>query len=311
MKILIAPASFKGSITSKEVSNSIANGIKKTKRNIVINELPIADGGLGTLDMITEYFKGKYVSCHITGPLGKKIKAKYSIIQKKKLAIIELAQAAGLHLIPDYLRSPLKTTTIGVGELIKDSIRRGCKTILIGVGDSGTIDCGIAAMSALGVKFLDKNSEAVELNCSGLLKLSMIDDTAVSLLRNSIEFVILADVSNPLTGKNGAIVYAKQKGARKKDLPLIEQALRNFRKVILNQYDINLDKIKGAGAAGGIAGGMYAILNAKIISGFDYFEKIFNLNQKIKSADLVITGEGKIDGTTFSGKATGRVIELC
>uniref|UniRef100_A0A7V1EIL8 Glycerate kinase n=1 Tax=candidate division WOR-3 bacterium TaxID=2052148 RepID=A0A7V1EIL8_UNCW3 len=310
MKILIAPGSFKGSIVSKEISHIIARGIKKIKKNVAVNELPIADGGLGTLNIITEYFKGNYVSCDVTGPLGKKIRARYGIIQRKNTGIIELAQASGLHLIPEYLRNPLETTTTGVGELIKDSIRKGCKRIIIGVGDSGTIDCGIGTLSALGVKFLDRNSKQIKTSCSGLLDLYKIDCTGIESLK-SIEFNILVDVSNPLTGKNGAIVYASQKGATKKELPMIQQGLRNFKKVILNEYGIDLDKIKGSGAAGGIAGGMYAILNAKIIYGFDYFEKIFKLNKKIKNADLVITGEGMVDRTTFSGKATGRIIEIC
>lgn len=310
MKIIIAPGSFKGSIVSKDVSSIIARGIKKIKKNVEIYELPIADGGLGTLNIITEYFKGKYNSCNVTGPLGKKIRVRYGIIQRKKTGIIELAQASGLHLIPKCLRNPLKTTTMGVGELIKDSIRKGCKKVIIGVGDSGTIDCGIGALSALGVKFLDKNSKQIETNCAGLLNLYKIDNTEIVSLK-SIRFFILVDVSNPLTGKNGAIVYAPQKGATKKELPIIHQGLKNFKKVILKEYGIDLDKIKGSGAAGGIAGGMYAILNAKIICGFDYFEKIFQLNKKIKNADLVITGEGMIDRTTFSGKATGRIIEMC
>ncbi|MGB9720901.1 MAG: glycerate kinase [bacterium] len=310
MKILIVPGSFKGSMISKDVSSAIARGIRKIKSDINIQETPIADGGLGTLTTIVEYFKGNYISCNVTGPLGKKIKARYGIVQRKKLAIIELAQASGLYLIPEHLRNPLETTTIGVGELIKDSIRRGCKKIIIGVGDSGTIDCGIGAMSVLGVRFLDKNSKSIKTNCSGLLNLHKIDDTEIESLK-SIEFLVLVDVSNPLTGENGAIVYAPQKGATKKELPIIHQGLKNFKEIILKEYEIDLDKIKGSGAAGGIGGGMHAILNAKIISGFDYYEKIFRLNKKIKNADLIITGEGKIDRTTFYGKATGKIIQIC
>jgi len=310
MKILIAPGSFKGSIVSKEISRIIARGIQKIKKNVAVNELPIADGGLGTLNIITEYFKGNYVACDVTGPLGKKIRARYGIIQRKKTGIIELAQASGLHLIPEYLRNPLETTTTGVGELIKDSIRKGCKRIIIGVGDSGTIDCGIGALSALGVKFLDRNSKQIKTSCSGLLDLYKIDCTGIESLK-SIEFIILVDVSNPLTGKNGAIVYAQQKGATKKELPMIQRGLRNFKKVILNEYGIDLDKIKGSGAAGGIAGGMYAIIKAQIISGFDFFRKITHLENYIKKADLIITGEGMIDKTTFYGKATGEIINIC
>ncbi len=310
MKIIIAPGSFKGSIISKDVSSIIARGIKKIKKNVEIYELPIADGGLGTLNIITEYFKGNYVSCNVTGPHGKKIRARYGIIQEKKIGIIELAQASGLHLIPECLRNPLETTTTGVGELIKDSIKKGCKKIIIGVGDSATIDCGIGALSALGVKFLDKNSKQIEINCAGLLNLYKIESTNVESLK-SIEFIILVDVSNPLTGKNGAIVYAPQKGATKKELPIIHRCLKNFKKVILEEYGIDLDKIRGSGAAGGIAGGMYAILKAKLISGFDFFRKITQLETHIKNADLIITGEGMIDKTTFYGKTTGEIINIC
>ncbi len=310
MKVLIVSNSFKGSISAKDVSQSIARGILKIRPNFQITEMPIADGGTGTLEIINDILKGRIISTRATNPLGKKIKTEYGIVNKKKLAIIELARISGLHLLKENFRNPLKTTTQGVGELMKNSIKKGCKRIIIGVGDSATIDCGIGAMSALGIKFLDKHQRPVPPNCSGLLDLYSINSSAITHLKN-IEFIVLADVSNKLTGNKGAIVYAPQKGATKKDIFIIDRALKNFRKVILYQYKIDLDKIKGAGAAGGIAGGMYAIMNAKIVSGFQFLCHLTNLKSAIADADLVITGEGRIDKTTFYGKATGKIIALC
>lgn len=185
-----------------------------------------------------------------------------------------------------------------------------CRRIILGVGDSTIIDCGIGAMSALGIKFLNKHQKPVEWHCSGLLELHSIKNPINNWLKN-IEFIVLVDVPNILAGKNGALVFAPQKGAIKKDLCIINRALRNFKKVIIKQYKIDLDKIEGSGAAGGIAGGMHALLNAKIMSGFDYFSSTMKLKSAINDADLVITGEGKIDETTFYGKTTGRIIELC
>lgn len=310
MKILIVPNSFKGSICAKDVAENLAHGLLKIKPNLQITKIPIADGGSGTLEIINSSLKGKLVSLKATNPLGKKITTKYGIVPRKKLAIIELARISGLHLLKEDLFNPLKTTTKGVGELIKNSIKRGCKRIIIGVGDSATIDCGIGAMSALGIKFLDKYQRPVSLNCSGLLDLYSINSSAIKHLRK-IEFIVLTDVSNTLSGPKGAMVYAPQKGATKRDLIIIDRALKNFRKVILRQYKIDLDKIEGAGAAGGIAGGMYAIMNAKIISGFQFLSHLTNLKYAIADADFVATGEGRIDKTSFYGKATGKIIALC
>lgn len=310
MKILIIPNSFKGSLDAKNVARSLACGMLKIKPDLQLTKIPIADGGTGTLEILNRLLKGVIVSTRARNPLGKIIKTEYSIVYEKKLAIIELARIAGLHLLKEDLRNPLKTSTQGVGELIKNSIKKGCKRIILGVGDSATIDCGIGAMSVLGIKFLDQYQRPIAPNCSGLLNLYSVDNSIVRYLKD-IEFIVLVDVVNNLTGHNGAIVYAVQKGATKKDLPTIKRALKNFRKIIFRQYKIDLNKIKGAGAAGGIAGGMASIMNAKIINGFDFFARIINLEKNIANADIIISGEGRIDKTTFYGKATGRIIALC
>jgi glycerate kinase len=206
MKILVVPSGFKGTVLSKEVCQAISKGLRKAKTELIITEIPIADGGLGTAEILTRYFGGKLITCWVSGPLGKKVKARYGIVPSKKLAIIELAQAAGLHLVPPKLKNPLRNTTSGVGELIVDSLKRCCKKILLGVGDSATIDCGIGAMSACGIKFLDRNLKQVDLICLGLLNISKIDTTKVMKELRTVEFTILTDVANRLTGKNGAIV---------------------------------------------------------------------------------------------------------
>ncbi len=312
MKILVAPNSFKGSLLSTAVSQAIAKGIKKIKPEWKIIEMPVADGGLGTLEIFARKLKMDFVRRVVKNPLGKHTIAKYAVSLQKKMAIVELARAAGLHLLPENLRNPLITTTYGVGQLISDCIERGCTKIIITVGDSATIDCGIGTMSALGVEFLDRKGMPVTLNCKGLLRLSEIkfnEAARAEILRN--EFIVLCDVRNTLTGKEGAIRYAVQKGAKKNMLPTIAMALHNFKSVILKKYQIDLDNIQGSGAAGGFAGGLNAILNAQILSGFEFYEKIFDMKRAIMNADIVVTGEGRIDKTTFCGKATGRIIEMC
>ncbi len=312
MNVLIAPNSFKGSLLSTEVDQAIAKGIRKSKPAWTIKEMPVADGGLGTLEIFARKLKMDFVRKVVKNPLGTNIMVKYAISLQKKIAIVELARAAGLHLLPVNLRNPLITTTYGVGQLIKESIKRGCDKIIIAAGDSATIDCGIGTMSALGVEFLDKKGTPVPLNCKGLSKLHkiIVDNSIYSDILKS-KIIILSDVKNTLTGKQGALVYAKQKGAKEKMLPTIARALYNFKSVILKEYQIDLDKIQGSGAAGGFAGGLRAVFNAEILSGFEYYEKIFNMKKAIMNADIVITGEGRVDNTTFYGKATGRIIEMC
>jgi glycerate kinase len=307
VKILVAPNSFKESLNSLEVARHIRIGLKKASKKFQITEVPLADGGTGTVYVLAKALKGKFVRLKVSGPLNKKVFATYGIIPKQKTAIIELAEAAGLKLVPEKRRNPLLTTTKGVGELILDAVNKNCKKIILGIGDSTTIDLGVGAISVLGVRFLDNTDNEIELNCRGLLELKKIDASKIYKKLKNTKIIIASDAKNILTGKKGALIYAKQKGAKRTMIPVIHKALRNFKEVILKQYGINLDTILGSGAAGGIGGAMKVILNAEIKSGFEIIKAIVELEKKIEQSDLIITGEGKIDKQNLYGKTTKKV----
>lgn len=309
MKILVAPNSFKESLTSIDVAHHIRIGLKKASKKFHVTELPLADGGTGTASILTRALDGKFITLKATGPLNRKVTATYGIVPQQKIACIELAEAAGLRLVPQKSRNPLVTTTKGVGELMLDAVHRGCKKIILGIGDSATIDCGVGALSALGVRFLDRFNQEIEPTCRGLLALKKIDLSRLYREMEYIKIIIAADVYNVLTGKKGALVYAQQKGAKARMVSIIQKALKNFKKVVLQQYNINLDNSPGSGAAGGIGGAMKVFLNAEIISGFGIVQEIVFLEDEIKQADLVITGEGRIDKQTWYGKSTKKVVD--
>jgi glycerate kinase len=310
MRILVAPNSFKESLNSIEVAHHIGRGLKRASKKFHVTELPLADGGTGTSLIVTRALNGTFIKCSVSGPLGKKVSATYGIIPQQKIAVIELAEAAGLRLVPENKRNPLVTSTRGVGELMLDAIERGCKECILAIGDSATIDCGVGALSVLGIKFLNKAGAEIELNCRGLLDLAKIDTCGIMRELADSKITIASDVKNILTGRYGALVYAKQKGAKRKTMPIINQALKNFKNVIFKQYRLNLDKIVGAGAAGGIGGAFVAIVQAKIISGFGLVKDVVYLEDAIKNSDLVITGEGRIDRESFYGKTLKKVIDM-
>jgi glycerate kinase len=310
MRILVAPNSFKESLNSINVAKHIRIGLKKAPKKFKITEVPLADGGTGTVYIITKALEGDFVKCRVSGPMKKLVSATYGITPNRKVAIIELAEAAGLHLVQRNKRNPLLATTKGVGELILNAVNKGIKKIILGIGDSATIDCGVGALSVLGVKFLDKQGDSIELNCKGISKLKKIDTTGIFQKLKDVKIIIAADVNNILTGKKGALIYTKQKAARPKMMPIIIKSLKNFKKVILKKYGVDLDKIPGSGAAGGIGGAMKAILDAEIISGFGFIKEMIYLEDEIKLCDLVITGEGRIDKQSFYGKATKKIVDI-
>ncbi len=310
MKVLVAPNSFKESLNSIEVAHHIAKGLRKVSRKFKITELPLADGGTGTSYIMTKALDGEFVSRKVTGPTNSMITATYGVVPKQRVAIVELAEAAGLKLIPKKERNPLITTTIGVGELILDAVNNRYRKIILGIGDSATIDCGVGALSVLGARFLDRKDSPIELNCKGLLNLKRIDTSQIPERVKSTKITIACDVKNILTGRYGALVYAKQKGAKRATMPLIRKALKIFKKVVLKQYQIDLDKIPGSGAAGGIGGAFVAVMKSEMISGFGLIKELVYLEDAIKACDLVITGEGKIDKQNLYGKTTKKVVDI-
>jgi glycerate kinase len=310
VKILVAPNAFKDTLSSIEVAKHIAKGLKKASRKFAVVKTPLADGGIGTVQIITQAFDGKFVRKKVTGPLGTPVYARYGLISSQRVAIIELAEAAGVHLIPEKKRNPCATSTTGVGELIADAVKRKYRKILLGIGDSATIDCGTGALSVLGVRFLDhKNNEIIH-TCNGLCALRHIDTSHLNEEYRRCKVTIASDVKNVLTGKYGARFYARQKGAPPDDMAKIDKALRTFRLVVKQDCHVDLDKIPGSGAAGGVGGAFAALLGAQILSGSGLVQGMVCLEEEIKSSDIVITGEGKIDKASFYGKTLKRVIDI-
>ncbi len=311
MKTVIAIDSFKGSLTSVEAGRACAEGIKRVfpeSENII---MPVADGGEGTVDALVSGMGGKKVKISVCGPLGEKVDAEYGIITETKTAIIEMSAAAGITLVPDSLRNPLNTTTYGVGEIILDAIDKGCRNFIIGIGGSATNDGGIGMLQALGFGILDKNGENVPFGAKGIKEVFSITTDNKNPLLSECSFSIACDVTNPLCGDNGcSAIYGPQKGADEKMVSDMDKWLSVYAgkvKVVFLDADENYP---GAGAAGGIGFAFMAFLGGKLERGIDIVLRAVNLEEKVKDADVVITGEGRLDRQTAMGKAPGGIAAI-
>jgi len=309
LKILLAPDSFKGSLSSKEVCHAMENGIKRVIDAEIIS-IPIADGGEGTVEALVYAVGGEIIRSDVTGPLGEKVEAFYGIL-KDGTAVIEMAACAGLYLIPEEKRNPLKTTTYGVGELIKLALDKGCRKFIIGIGGSATNDGGVGMAQALGVKFLDKYGNEIGFGGGELHKIEKIDISSIDKRIYESEFIVASDVDNPLCGEKGAsYVYGPQKGATPEMIKILDENLKHLayetKKVIGKDYS----EVPGAGAAGGLGFGLMAFLNAKLKRGIEIIIETARLEEKIKEVDLVITGEGNTDFQTAFGKAPAGIAKL-
>jgi glycerate kinase len=301
MKVLIAPDKFKGSLTASEVCDAIEEGILKKYPKAEIVKLPLADGGEGTVDILTPFFKGKKVKVKVSGPFFEEVEAEYGT-DDHTTAFIEMASASGLQLIAKEKRDPLKTTTFGTGELIRHAMQHGATKIILGIGGSSTNDAGIGMAAALGFKFLDKSGKELKPIGGNLIHIDRIE-----VPHNKLQVTALCDVNNPLYGPNGAAyVYGPQKGADAKTVELLDRGLMNFETVARKTFGRSAD-FPGAGAGGGIAGGASVFFDLSIRSGVDFIIETLDVAEKIASADLVITGEGKIDRQTLAGKVVGSV----
>ncbi len=303
MKIVIAMDSFKGSMTTYEAGNAVADGIKRVFANAKIKVFPMADGGEGSADVIVSKNDGIWKTVNVKNPVEKYINASYGIITKTKTAVIEIASAAGITLISDAEKNPMKTTTYGVGEMIKDAVKEGCRKFVVGIGGSATNDGGIGMLSALGFKFLDKDGMPV--SC-GAEKLSLIEKiNADNVLPEIFEcdFMVACDVQNPLCGNNGcSVVFGPQKGANTEMVYEMDKSMSHFEKVT-KQFNSNADgNFPGSGAAGGLGFAFMSYLNASLKSGIDLIISQIGMEEEIKSADIVITGEGRLDGQSYMGK---------
>ncbi|HEX8060704.1 MAG TPA: glycerate kinase [Cyclobacteriaceae bacterium] len=302
MRILICPDKFKGSLTASEVCDAIEAGILKKYPDAEITKLPLADGGEGTAHILTQFFKGKTIKVKVHGPLFEEVEAEYGTDNTGTLAFIEMASASGLQLLAKEKQDPLETTTLGTGELIKHAVDHGAKKIILGIGGSSTNDAGIGMASALGFKFFHENGELLKPIGKNLIHIARI-----LAPRSLLPVIALCDVNNPLFGPNGAAhIYGPQKGATPEAVELLDEGLMNFEKIARKTFGKSPD-FAGAGAGGGIAGGASIFFNLEVKSGISFLIETMGLVEKIMAADLVITGEGKIDRQTLAGKVVATV----
>lgn len=311
MNVCIAIDSFKGSLTSAEVGEAARLGLKRVYPKSSVSVVSLADGGEGTVESVISAVGGKLVTTRVTGPLGKPINASYGVIPETKTAIIEIAAAAGLTLVPKSKRNPLYTTTFGVGELILHAIDGGCRKFIIGLGGSATNDGGAGMLAALGVDLLDKRGVPIKQGAIGLYDLAEIRTHRLPRVLERCRFTVASDVTNPLCGEMGCSeVFGPQKGAPKMTVADMDRALKRYAAMTKKINPKADSELAGAGAAGGLGYAFTAYLGAKIKSGVDTVTELIGLEEKIKAADIVITGEGRIDGQTAMGKAPVGVARL-
>lgn len=311
MKILIIPDSFKESLSAIKVAESMERGIRKTSSDIEIIKIPISDGGDGFLDCVLSPIKGKRIDVKVKDPLLRDIIAQYGIIENGKTAVIEMALASGLELLNSAERNPMVTSTYGTGQLIEDALNKGCTKIMIGLGGSATNDGGIGMIEALGGKFLDATGKPIDDGGVGISNLKYINLDALDKRIVQCEIVGVCDVTNPLVGKHGAsYVFGSQKGGSKTELKQLDQNLTQLKKISKHELNIDLDLQAGAGAAGGTGAAILGFLNGKLEIGIDFVIDVLGIEKEIKNADLIFTGEGKIDQQTFHGKTVFGVAQL-
>lgn len=303
MKIVIAVDSFKESITASAATHAIAKGISRITKDVEIVACPIADGGEGTVDTFLNAIDGDKRHAYVTGPLGELTKASWALFPDKNLAVIELAQAAGLQLVPESKRNPLKTTTYGVGELIRIALDANVKRIVIGIGGSATNDGGMGLVQALGVQFDGVTSPIT----GGSLKdIKSIGISSIYPRISTVQIDVACDVKNVLTGASGAAhIYAAQKGATPNQIEILDDGLTHLADMV-PEIDSN---VAGAGAAGGVGWGLMAFCNAKLHNGIELILDVLKFDDIIANADLIITGEGRMDNQSVQGKAPFGVAE--
>ena len=308
MKVVVAIDSFKGSLSSMEAGQAIAEGVKRVYQHAEVVVRPLADGGEGTVEALVEGMGGIFVTKEVTGPLGEKVEAVYGIIESKddlsKIAIIEMSAAAGITLVPEESRNPMNTTTFGVGELILDAIERGCRQFIVGIGGSATNDGGVGMLQALGYDFLTREEKPISYGGNGLRELARIEETNVHPMLKECTFKVACDVTNPLCGENGSsAIFGPQKGATPEMVQELDQLLLHYAELSksINSY---ADRFyPGTGAAGGMGFAFLTYTNATLESGIQIVLTETKLEELIATADVVVTGEGRLDGQTALGKA--------
>ncbi|WP_087016560.1 glycerate kinase [Thaumasiovibrio subtropicus] len=303
MKIVIAPDSYKESLTAMQVADAMEAGFRHVFPDAEYLKLPMADGGEGTVQSLVDASGGEIIHCEVTGPLGNKVEAFYGLMGEGETAVIEMAAASGIHLVTPEQRNPLITTTFGTGELIKAALDRGVKHIIVGIGGSATNDGGIGMAQALGVSFTDADGNALGHGGGELGRLAKIDMSQIDPRLASVRLEVACDVDNPLCGDKGAsAVFGPQKGATPDMVATLDANLAHYAEVINAQLERDIANSPGAGAAGGLGAALLGLLDASLRPGIDIVMDAVALDKQVQGADLVLTGEGRMDSQTVHGK---------
>lgn len=301
MKLIFASDSFKGSLSSKRTAELLTKAAQEVFGTCECIGVPIADGGEGTVDAVIDALKGEKTDILVHDPLMNRIRASYGIVGDK--AVIEMAEASGLTLVPEPLRDPLVTTTYGTGELIRDALSRGCRELYIAIGGSATNDGGMGCLRALGARFLDQDGNELSGYGKDLSAVTKIDLDILDSRLSDASVTVLCDVKNPLCGKNGATyTFAKQKGATAETMKLLENGMQNYRNVIKRRFGIDCDLIEGTGAAGGLGAALRVFLHAAMQSGIETVLELIGFDALLDGADFIVTGEGRADAQSVCGK---------
>ena len=303
MKIVIAPDSFKGSLTALQVAEAMEVGLRRVFPDATIEKVPMADGGEGTVQSLVDATGGEILTAQVMDPLGNTIDAQYGVLGDGVTAVIEMAEASGLTLVPLDKRDPRVTTTYGTGELIRSALAHGCRKLIIGIGGSATNDGGAGMAQALGAKLLTASGEQIKPGGGHLATLNSIDLSELDPRITETETAVACDVNNPLTGEQGAsYVYGPQKGATREMIEMLDANLAHFDKILQRDLSKSVGNVPGAGAAGGLGAGLMAFVDASLKSGIKIVTEAAQLSKRLADADLVITGEGQINFQTVFGK---------
>lgn len=311
MKVVIAIDSLKGSLSSMEAGMAIKDGILAAKPDAEVIVKPLADGGEGTTDALIEGMNGERIDLTVTGPMHTPVDAYYGYLKDTNTAVMEMASAAGITLVPDSEKNPLLATSYGVGEMINDAIQRGCRNFIIGIGGSVTNDGGIGMLKALGVRFLDENDEDAGEGGQALAKVARIDVSGMNPLLKECHIQVACDVNNPLCGENGSTyVYGPQKGVTEDMKKTLDEAMVHFARVTSETLENDYMNTPGAGAAGGLGYAFLAYTGAALTPGIELILDAVGLEEELSGADVVVTGEGRLDFQTAMGKAPVGVARL-
>ena len=302
-KIVVASDSFKGSLTSMQVASAVEQGIRKVYPECEVIKLSVADGGEGTMDALRATLGGRWVNVKVDDPLGRRMNSAYVILNDARTAVIEMSAASGLTLLRPEERNPMKTSTYGTGEMIADALARGCRRFLVGIGGSATNDGGMGMLSALGFRFLDRNGHELPGVGESMSEVEDIDVSQVMPAVREAEFVVACDVGSPFCGPSGAAyVFAPQKGAGPQMVEDLDMGMCHLAEVVKRVMGKDIRDIPGSGAAGGLGGGFIAFLDARLERGIEMVLEAIGFDAIISGADLVITGEGRVDSQTLTGK---------